>query len=146
GPRRRERGETVMKAATAAVLAALALISFGAGSARPAPSATPHRGGVYRMAFEQSFGFSDNLDPTGEYFQYGYAILTNLLVRTLVQFDHGAGAQGDRLVPDLATGVPAPTDGGKTYTFHLKSGIRFGPPVNRAVTSRDVLYAFERIA
>jgi peptide/nickel transport system substrate-binding protein len=48
-------------------------------------------------------------------------------------------------VPDLATTVPVPTDGGKTYTFHLKR-VKFGPPVNRAVTSKDVAYALERLA
>src|SRR5581483_1709527 len=41
---------------------------------------------------------------------------------------------------------PTPTNGGKTYTFHLRAGVKFSPPVNRAVTSKDVLYAMERIA
>ena len=35
--------------------------------------------------------------------------------------------------------MPKPTNGGKTYTFHLKHGIKFGPPVNRAVTSKDIV-------
>src|SRR5262249_25844120 len=38
------------------------------------------------------------------------------------------------------------TNGGTVYTFHLKQGIKFSPPINRAVTSKDVLYAMERIA
>jgi len=42
--------------------------------------------------------------------------------------------------------VPKPTNGGLTYTFHLKSGLRFAPPVNRAITSKDVLYALQREA
>ena len=37
------------------------------------------------------------------------------------------------------------TNGGKTYTFKLKHGIKFGPPLNRAITSKDILFAFERI-
>ena len=49
-------------------------------------------------------------------------------------------------MPDLATTVPKPTNGGKTYTFKLKNGIKCGPPVNRAITSADVRYAVERIA
>ena len=53
---------------------------------------------------------------------------------------------GERLVPDIATTVPAPDRRRPTYTFHLKHGVKFGPPVNREVTSQDVLYAFERIA
>ena len=42
--------------------------------------------------------------------------------------------------------MPKPTDGGKTYTFKLKSGVKFAPPVNRAVTSKDVKYALQRLA
>ena len=54
---------------------------------------------------------------------------SNLLLRTLVGYNHVAGAAGQELVPDLAVRVPAPTNGGRTYTFRLKRGIRFGPPV-----------------
>src|SRR5687768_18047912 len=32
----------------------------------------------------------------------------------------------------------------KTITVKLKSGVKFSPPVNREVTSKDVKYAFER--
>ena len=32
----------------------------------------------------------------------------------------------------------------KTVTFHLRSGVKFSPPVNREVTSKDVKYAIER--
>ena len=37
----------------------------------------------------------------------------------------------------------SPTDQ-KTVTVKIKQGVKFGPPVNRAVTSADVKYAFER--
>ena len=49
------------------------------------------------------------------------------------------------LVPDLATDLGKVSNGGKTYTFTLKDGIKFGPPLNREITSKDVLWAFERI-
>ena len=42
--------------------------------------------------------------------------------------------------------MPKPTDGGLTYTYKLRDGIKFGPPVNRAVTSKDVAYAMNRLA
>jgi peptide/nickel transport system substrate-binding protein len=109
-------------------------------------SARIARGGTLRVGWEANFGFTDNLDPTGEYLGDAQGIFDNLLVRTLVGYDHTAGAAGNKLVPDLATSVPPPTNGGKTYTFHLKPNVKFSPPVNRAVTSKDVLYAMERIA
>ncbi len=125
---------------------ALVAAAIATGSAAPAGASSPKPGGVYRVAFEQSFGFTDGFDPTGEYYTYSWAIESNLMIRTLVGYDHVAGPAGNELVPDIATAVPRPTGGGLTYTFHLKQGIRFGPPVNRAVTSKDVLYAMERIA
>ena len=42
--------------------------------------------------------------------------------------------------------MPQPTDNGLTYTYTLRDGIKFGPPVNRAVTSKDVAYAMNRLA
>jgi peptide/nickel transport system substrate-binding protein len=121
------------------VVLALLCVSGSAG-------ASVRAGGVYRVGVAPSFTFTDDFDPTGESYFLGEAIQNQLLVRTLVGYDHVSGAMGFRLVPDLATAVPSPTDGGKTYTFHLKAGVRFGPPVDRAVTSRDVLYALERLA
>ncbi len=43
----------------------------------------------------------------------------------LVGFRKVGGAQGVQLVPDLAVSLPAPTDGGKTYTFQVRPGIRY---------------------
>jgi peptide/nickel transport system substrate-binding protein len=131
---------------TGALLAGCGGSSSSSSSKSGSAQVPVKAGGTYKVGWEGSFGFTDNLDPTGEYLGDAFSILSNLLVRTLVGYDHVAGAPGNRLVPDLATSVPKPTDGGKTYTFHLKPGIRFAPPVNRAITSKDVLYAFERLA
>ena len=86
----------------------------------------------------------EQLRPTGEYLANGIAIWTNLLGRNLVGYNHVAGGPGNVPVPDLATAIPKPTNGLKTYTFKLKGGIRFGPPVNREITSTDIRYAIER--
>ena len=37
------------------------------------------------------------------------------------------------------------SEDGLTYTFTLKDGVMFGPPVNREITSEDIAFAFERI-
>jgi len=102
-------------------------------------------GGVFRTEWESSFDFTDGFDPTGEYLGEAFGIYSNLLVRTLVGYNHVAGAPGNVIVPDLATNTGVVSNGGKTYTFKLKDGIKFGPPLNRAITSKDILWAFERI-
>ena len=49
----------------------------------------------------------------------------------LTAFKRVGGSDGAQVVPDLATSLPTPTDGGRTYTFQLRSGIRYsnGQPV-----------------
>ncbi|HEY6962753.1 MAG TPA: ABC transporter substrate-binding protein [Gaiellaceae bacterium] len=104
------------------------------------------KGGTYTVGWEQSFGFTDNFDPTGEYLGNAWGIYVNLLMRPLIGYKHLPGAAGNELIGDLATDVPKPTDGGLTYTYHLRKGIKFGPPVNRVITSKDVAYALDRLA
>lgn len=104
------------------------------------------KGGTYTIGWENSFGFTNNFDPTGEYLGNAWGLFSNLMLRSLVGYKHLPGAAGNLLVGDLATSVPVPTDHGLTYTYHLRSGVKFGPPVNRAVTSKDVAYAMNRLA
>lgn len=103
------------------------------------------KGGTYTVGWEQSFGFTDNMDPTGEYLGNAWGIL-ELMNRSLIGYTHESGAAGNKLIGDLATSVPKPTNGGLTYTYHLRPGIKFGPPVNRVITSKDVAYALDRLA
>lgn len=130
------------------VAAVAALVGVGAtvGTASNSGASKAQAGGTYRVGWESSFGFSNNLDPTGEYLGEAFGILSNLLVRTLVGYNHVAGAPGNVVVPDLATSIPTPTNGGKTYTFKLKPGVMFGPPLSRAITSKDVAFAMQRLA
>ena len=135
------RSPVRLAAALSAVAVAAAVVAMS-GSAKTHVSA----GGTLRVGWEQSFGFTDSFDPTGEYLGDAFGIYSDLLVRTLVGYNHIANAAGNKLVPDIATSVPKPTNGGTVYTFHLRTGIKFSPPVNRAITSKDILYAMERIA
>jgi len=130
----------------AALIAVAALTAALVSAAAAGPSGQSAKGGTYRVGWESSFGWTNSFDPTGEYLANGFVIYTNLVLRNLVSFNHVAGPAGNIVVPDLATSVPKPTNGGKTYTFKLKNGIRWGPPVNRAITSKDVRYAVERLA
>jgi peptide/nickel transport system substrate-binding protein len=56
------------------------------------------------------------------------------------------GAEGSRIVPEVAEAVPAPTSGGTTYTFRIRPGFRFSPPSNEVVTARTFKSTIERVA
>jgi peptide/nickel transport system substrate-binding protein len=129
-----------------AVVGVLALTAALVSSAAGSSAQTAKKGGTYRVGWESTFGWTDSFDPTGEYLANSFAINGSLLIRTLVGYNHVGGTAGNIVVPDLATSVPKPTNGGKTFTFKLKKGIKFGPPVNREITSKDVKYAIERLA
>jgi peptide/nickel transport system substrate-binding protein len=120
--------------------------SSSTGSSATYDNGSAKKGGIYTVGWEQSFGFTNNFDPTGEYLGNAWGILDNLLIRPLMGYKHAGGAEGNQLIGDLAESVPTPTDNGLTYTYKLRDGIKFGPPINRAVTSQDVAYAMNRLA
>jgi peptide/nickel transport system substrate-binding protein len=69
-----------------------------------------------------------------------------LLIMThdgLVGFKRASGTEGTKLVPDLAESIPKPTDGGKTWTFKLRSGIKFSN--GQTLTGNDVKATFVRL-
>jgi peptide/nickel transport system substrate-binding protein len=152
-------------AAMLLVVVAFAVLAAGCGSKKKSATSTTSsggtntavgsgtydngsskKGGTYRIGWEQSFGFTNNFDPTGEYLGNAWGLYSNLMLRSLVGYKHLPGAAGNETIGDLATDVPTPTDGGLTYTYKLRTGIKWGPPVNRAVTSKDVAYAMNRLA
>jgi len=114
------------------------------GTGTTTGTTAPEQGGTYRTAIED-FGFTGAFDPTGEYLGSAWGLYSQMLLRTLMTYKHIAGVDGDALVPDIADSNPDVSADGLDYTFHLKAGVKFGPPLDRDVTSKDVEYAFERI-
>jgi peptide/nickel transport system substrate-binding protein len=82
----------------------------------------------------------DYLDPGQDYYTFGYAVQYSVN-RMLYSFKP---TDSVKPVPDLATGEPEISADNKTITVHIKKGIKYAPPVNREVTTKDIKYAFER--
>jgi peptide/nickel transport system substrate-binding protein len=85
-------------------------------------------------------GDIDYLDPGQDYYTFGYEV-QYAVNRTLYSYKP---QDSEHPVPDLATGPPEISPDNKTITVHIRTGVKFAPPVNRAVTSKDIKYAFER--
>jgi peptide/nickel transport system substrate-binding protein len=83
---------------------------------------------------------TDNIDPGITYYQMGFQI-AKATSRGLYGYKPDDPVNP---VPDLAESDPQISDDGKTVTVKLRSGVKFSPPVNREVTSKDVKYAIER--
>jgi len=102
------------------------------------------KGGTLTVYSSEDF---EHLDSGESYFELDYAVVY-ATERPLFSYPPNSE---DTLAPDLATEMPTTanggiTDGGKTVTVHIQPNVRFGPPVNRAVTSKDVAFAIERAA
>jgi len=104
-----------------------------------APAFADHRGGTMRLVAHAAAGTVDpQINYTTQFWQIEQATYDGLLA-----FRKAGGAAGLTIVPDLAEAIPAPQDGGKTYVFKLRPGIRFsdGTPL----TAEDVAATFRRI-
>lgn len=96
------------------------------------------KGGVIKMA---NAGDWDTYDPGETYYAYSWNF-ARLYARSLVMFKSAPGSASSELVPDLATSLGVPSDGAKTFTYHLRPNLKFsdGTPI----TSKDVKYAVLR--
>jgi peptide/nickel transport system substrate-binding protein len=101
------------------------------------PRAPEGRGGTLTELAPTDIDF---LDTGRTYFALGIQVAL-ATQRPLYRY---RPANLSRAVPDLAAAMPSISADGRTITIRLRSGVRFSPPVNREVTSRDVAYAFER--
>jgi peptide/nickel transport system substrate-binding protein len=55
----------------------------------------------------------------------------HLVYTPLLAYKDATGTAGSQLVPGVADSVPSPTNGGKTYQFHIRDGLKYsdGEPV-----------------
>ena len=132
-------------------LASLATVSLGGFSLAQASSASPavakasggyqsqHAGGTLHLVAQTAGG---TLDPQVNY-TLQYWQLYQATYDGLVSFQKSGGSASFNVVPDLATAMPKVTNGGKTYTFTLRKGVKFSN--GRTVTVADVVASFQRL-
>jgi peptide/nickel transport system substrate-binding protein len=137
---RRMRRRPLLYAGAAVTAVALALAGCGANSSSPSTSSSAkgHSGGVFTILANSSFGVAD---PAQNYTLQEW----QLLIDTgdgLTAFAKVGGLAGTKIVPDLATAIPLPTNGGKTYVFHIRHGIKFSN--GQTLKPSDFVTTFER--
>jgi ABC-type transport system substrate-binding protein len=142
---RADRGRKGLVVA-AAVLVALSLAGLAAASGRGgAKENAPARGGTLKM-----LGQSDifNLDTTSGYYTV-YNVLLRAFARQLVSYPNAPSfLEQIKLKPDIATAVPTKANGGisadgKTYTLHIKPGVKWNTSPPRQVTAGDFVREFK---
>jgi peptide/nickel transport system substrate-binding protein len=122
---------------------ALALALLGASCTEPQQDSSRNgvRGGTLRvLAADDLIGLDTavNYTPTGIAIARAYA-------RTLYSYNPSRPPeQVTTPVPDIASGPPQLSADQRTYTFQLRAGVRYAPPVNREVTAQDFITAIQR--
>ncbi|GAA4555904.1 ABC transporter substrate-binding protein [Planotetraspora kaengkrachanensis] len=114
-------------------------VGTAADSTGPAPEVAGAKpGGTAYMIDRDDFS---HLDPGRVYLNYN-ASVSLLFTRQLTNYKEDPSGS-IKLVGDLATDTGTTTDGGKTWQFTLKDGVKWqdGSPI----TSGDIKYSFERL-
>ena len=107
------------------------------GGAQITPQSGQKKGGTLKVQSAEGF---EHLDPGSSYFQLDYMVVY-ATQRPLYSFKPD---DFTKAVPDLAASEPQITPDEKTVTVKIRPNVKFSPPVNRAVTSKDVKFAIER--
>jgi peptide/nickel transport system substrate-binding protein len=109
-----------------------------------APAGGPGRGGTVRVA-----ALADPLgagDPALELNRAGWELYRCCLLRTLLSYTGTPTERGGTsLHPDLAASPPRVSADGLRWTFRLKEGLRYAPPLEDVpIVAGDVVRALER--
>ena len=136
------------KVAAVGLTVALAAAGCGGGSssgtksnsASPGGSADTKgvKGGTINLLESGDF---EHLDPSRNYVSDSLNF-SRMIYRTLTTYKAVPGKEGTQVVGDLATDTGTATDGGKTWKFTLKDGLKYedGTPIK----AEDVKYGVER--
>jgi len=135
----------------------LCLLGCGGPAPTSPPSPTPRAtGGVLRVGLDfpdyeqfqknESGTYDGSWDPSTTWAMAPFEVFRCCLLRTLMSYNGRAIADGGaELEPDLADGFPDVSPDGLTWTFHLKEGLTYAPPMGTVpVTSGDFVRALER--
>jgi peptide/nickel transport system substrate-binding protein len=134
-----------------AAACAVVLVTASCTGGEPVRLASARRpdlptGGTLRVGAADTSGTA-NLDPQVE-FSRQWGVLQCCLVRTLLYTASRTVEEGAaQPVPDLAESPPTVSRDGLSWTFHLRRGVHYAPPLgNTEIEAQDFVRALERVA
>jgi len=126
----------------ALVAAACGGSSGGGKAGTPDNGSGGKKGGALKVL---GAGDIDHMDPASAYYQTSYSLL-RAVTRQLLSYPVSSDEKKSVTpVPDLATGDPEITNGGKTYKFTIRTGAQWDTTPARQITGADAERGFKRL-
>ena len=123
-----------------ALLVAATTVGVASSATQKASKSGVVKGGTLKL--NQAASDFDFVDPQLAYRTDDWSMLYTTSMQ-LVAYPEKTGAAGSQLYPEAATAFPTVSKDGKTYTFHIRSGLKFSD--GSLVTAASFQRAFERI-
>ena len=109
-------------------------------TAAPPTEASKKGGTIYLLSSAEQW---NQVDPQRNYTGEDLAFFSGTLMRELTAYKFSADpTEGTSLVPDMATDLGTPTNGGKTWSFTIRDGVSWQDGTD--VTCADVKYGVSR--
>jgi ABC-type transport system substrate-binding protein len=137
-----------LKVFSVVAVLALAMVACGGGGggggATSSVGQKPQKGGTLHV--ETNTDTTAVMDPQKEYYQLPWGLYRCCLLRTLMGYNGlDAAHDGATLFPDLASGMPTVSSDGLVWTFQMKQGLHYAPPLQDVeITSADIVRALMR--
>jgi ABC-type transport system substrate-binding protein len=130
---------TAMRFRMACLTLAVALVAVGCTGPQRHAGGDGVRGGTLQV-------LSADPDYTLDTAVFPQPAIARAYARTLYGYNlAGPPEQKTVPVPDIADGPPQLSPDRRAYTFRLRAGVRYAPPVNREVTAQDFITAIQRL-
>ena len=133
------------------LLTGLALLAAACGNSTTSSGAsaggTPQSGGTLKLVGSSDV---DHLDTASAYYTVSYT-LERAFARQLFSYPASTDiAKANTPVPDVAAEMPTKANGGisadgRTWTIHLRSGVRWNTTPAREVTAQDFVLGLKRL-
>jgi len=120
----------------AGIVVAADSVWFTVQAGAPASHPVAVKGGIARFSASRDFQTDPALYPDRK---INYATCAKLL-----NYPDAPAPAGTRLVPEVATSLPLRSANGRTYTFTIRHGFAFAPPLHERVTAQTFKSAIER--
>ncbi len=145
-PRRRPDASVLLNGYWLGVLvASLALLTSGAAADAAGKPSQRHRQESSRPDASTATGaytWRPDLDPQVAWSNYSLDVVYDTYI-PLLTYRHAGGKAGSEVIPGLARSLPRITDRGRTYTLHLRRGLRYSDGAR--VRASDFKFAVERM-